>query len=164
MRTPKRKVTLAILAVIFWLAAPFVEAVFYAAEQSRGAYPVDSDSIAIPIFQFFTGWLVLSPFVAIFLWRVLRSYPGSVPFLAFNRKHPFLGVLYWVATMTWLISSFMFGLQSVLAAHWTDVAYQLFGCYLALCFNGVLQADSRHPSAPNLSFERDTQKMARPSI
>jgi hypothetical protein len=149
MRTPKRKIALVISAVIFWLAAPFVEAVFYAAEQSHGAYSVDSDSISIPIFQFFIGWLVFSPFVVLFVWRVLRSYPGSVQFFAFNRKRQFLAGLFWVATVVWLISSFVFGLQSVRAEHWTDVAYQLFGCYLALCFNGVLQADGRHLSAPN---------------
>ena len=65
MRTPKQKITLAILAALYWLAAPFIEVVFYSIELSRGIYLVNADSIAVPIFQFSIGWLIFSPFVVV---------------------------------------------------------------------------------------------------
>lgn len=139
MRTPERKRNLIGLAISFWFTTPFVEAIYYYTEQSRGAYPVDADSISIPIFQFLIGWLAVSPFVALFVWWSLRSYPGSVSFFTFNFQLKILGGLSWLATVALLASSIRFGLQSFNAAHWTDVAAVLLECYLALCINGVLQ-------------------------
>lgn len=156
MRTPERKRTLVSLAVLFWLTTPFVEAVYYSNEQSRGAYPVNADSISIPIFQFLMGWLVFSPFVVLFVWWALRSYPGSVPFLAFNHQLKTLGVLSWLATTFLLSKSIMFGLKSVNTAHWMDVASVLLECYLAFCFNGVLQAKGRYVSTPDTACQMES--------
>jgi len=162
IHSPRRKSTLVILAALYWLAAPFVEAVYYSIEQFRGAYPVNADSISIPIFQFFVGWLIFSPMVALLIWWTLRSYPGSVPFLAFHRHRPIWGGLLWAATGAWLTFSLMFAGQSVLSAHWLDAIYQLASCYLALCFNGVLQAGGRNTSAPNHSLNSDAPTSGAP--
>jgi hypothetical protein len=70
-RTPNRKLTLWIFALLYLLVQPVVEAIYYITNQSRGAYPVNADSIAIPIFQFTFGWLIT--FTTVYRLHLVRA-------------------------------------------------------------------------------------------
>jgi hypothetical protein len=137
-RTPKAKRTVWLLAVVSILAEPIVEVVYYTTNLRRGAYPVNADSIAIPIYQFTFGWLVTLPVVLAFVWFVLRDYPGSVSFLAYNTERPVWSFL-WSAVLLLLVASYVwFAVQSITRGFPLDVAAALLSIYLLLCFRSSI--------------------------
>lgn len=140
MLTPSKKINLILLSAAYWLAEPFVEYIFYTTELSRGSFPVDADSISIPIIQFTSGWVITAPFIGIFVWWSTRHYPGGVPVLGLNQKFPIFGAIFWLLTSLYIILELIFIVQSIIRIQPIDVLHSLFGCYLALMYNGVLQA------------------------
>lgn len=139
MYTPRKKSTLIILSVCYWMAAPIVEIIFYVTKQSRNMYSSDSDIIAIPILQFIIIWLIASPFVVLFVRWALKFYSSKVPFLSFNHQHPFLGAIFWILTFICLVFNFISVMNNAHNRQFVDVFYEILGCYIALCFNGTIQ-------------------------
>jgi hypothetical protein len=77
------------LAAVLYLTAPIVERFYYSTELARGSYPVNADSIGLPIGLFTIVWLIGLPVAAALIWFVLRSYPGSVSVFGFNAARPY---------------------------------------------------------------------------
>src|SRR4030095_5993529 len=138
LHTPKRKVVLWVLALVSLMAEPVVEAVYYRTSLGRGMFPTNADSIAIPIAQFFVGWLVTLPLVLAFIWFALREYPGSVSFFTFNANRPIWSTV-WSALLGLVAASFsLFAIQSALRLYPLDVVDSLLSTYLVLCFRSSL--------------------------
>lgn len=131
MKTPKNRRTLGIFILLTWLAAPVVETAYYNIELSRGTFPLDADSISIPIFQFLIGWLIASPFIAGISYWVLKHYTPSVPITTWNKKRPI-----WTSFITGLFFVFLllegkFLVKSMIGFNILDVVYTVVLIFLA---------------------------------
>jgi hypothetical protein len=120
-KTPENKSSVAILAGLLYLTAPIVEWVFYSTELARGTFPVNADSISIPLFGFMVVWLIGAPEAVLIVWFVLRSYPGRVPLFGINRNRPIWSFV-WSAVFVFLVYKLLsFDFQSVFRANPLDV-------------------------------------------
>lgn len=138
MQTPRMKRTVWLLTLLSVFAQPFVEFVYYSTNLDRGAYPVDADSISIPLFQLAFGWLVTLPAVLAFVWFALRDYPGSVSFIAHNSRRPIWSFV-WSLVLLLLAASYVwFAFQSIMRGFPLDVAAALLSTYLVLCFRSSI--------------------------
>jgi hypothetical protein len=155
MLLPRSRGIFWLVIAIWWLAAPFVEGVFYTEELRRGAYPTDADSISIPIIQHALGWLMVTPILAAVLVWASRPFPSTYSLFHLNRKLVSLGVISWAITALFVGSELWFVQRSVVSDHWLDAVYSLASCYVALVVNALLQSKSswRKPSNPLLNTD-----------
>jgi len=77
--TPKHRATLWIIANLALLTFIPSSALYYTRMLNAGAYPVDADSISIPILEVAVSVLVLLVPLNVIFWLHLRRYPGRVP-------------------------------------------------------------------------------------
>src|SRR6266576_2083563 len=79
LASPKHRASLWVLANICWIAVIPAAALYFDRQLRRGAYPVDADSIGLPIIGI-AMWVValLLPLNLVW-WFLLRRYPGRVP-------------------------------------------------------------------------------------
>ena len=76
--TPKHRATLWVLANVAWVAVAPAAALYYSRQLRHGAYPVDADSIGLPIVGI-AMWVVILLLPLNFVWWfLLRRDPGSV--------------------------------------------------------------------------------------
>ena len=137
-RTPKSRTSVAVLAAVLYLTAPFVEWVYYSAELARGSYPVSADSIGLPIGLVTIAWLIGLPLAAALIWVTLRSYPGSVSLLGFNAARPYWSAVWSVLFAYLVFQSIFFCVQSVSLGHPLDVAQSGLIAYLFLCLRSSI--------------------------
>jgi len=142
LNTPSKKIYLILLTVAYWVVTPFLEAYSVQTEFARHGihlwnYKTLSVHISRDILQ---SWLYASPFLWLFAWWALRKYPGRVFLFSFNNERPIFGGFFWFLTLAHIITSLIFALQSIERVHPIDVVDSLFGCYLNLLYNAVLQA------------------------
>jgi hypothetical protein len=78
LTTPKHRATLWVLANITWVAVAPAAALYYEPQQRGGAYPVDADSIGLPIVGIAIWVIVLLLPLNFACWFLLRRYPGRV--------------------------------------------------------------------------------------
>lgn len=76
--TPKHRATLWILANAAWIAASPAAALYFDRQLRKGAYPVDADSIGLPIMGIAVWVIVLLLPLNFAWWFLLRRYPGRV--------------------------------------------------------------------------------------
>lgn len=133
LHTPRKSLSLILLAAFLYLTAPLVEWWYYAAELERGSFPVNADSIAIPLFQFTFGWLTGAPVAAFLIWFCVRDYQGNHSLFGFNRKR-LIWSLIWTVAFGWLFVSNLidFG-QSICAGQPFDAIQNILCAYLVLC-------------------------------
>jgi hypothetical protein len=79
LTTPRHRATLWLLANAAWIAVAPAAALYFFRQQARGAYPVDADSIGLPIVGIGI-WVVTLILPLNVLWFfLLKKYPGPVP-------------------------------------------------------------------------------------
>jgi hypothetical protein len=83
--TPKHRATLWVAANILLIAVVPAAACYFDRELRAGSYPVDADSIGIPIVGLAMNVLTLLLPLNIGCWLLLRRYPGKVPLSASAR-------------------------------------------------------------------------------
>jgi hypothetical protein len=76
--TPRHRATLWILANTAWIALSPAVALYFDRQQRKGAYPVDADSIGLPIMGIAVWVIVLLLPLNLGWWFLLRRYPGRV--------------------------------------------------------------------------------------
>lgn len=84
------------LWVVLWIARLFSVPLYYIRTQALGYYPVHADSIGIPIAGNVIITLLIGPFIAWFLWVLLRGSPGDRSWFAWCRPRP-------VASLAWTL-------------------------------------------------------------
>jgi len=78
LTTPKHRATLWVLANVAWIAVAPAAALYYDRQLRHGAYPVNADSIGLPIVGI-AMWVVVLLLPLNFVWWFLtRRYPGRV--------------------------------------------------------------------------------------
>jgi hypothetical protein len=107
------------MAAALFLTAPAVVAGYYYVELERGSFPVDADSIGIPIFWFVTVLIVTAPITWGFIWLCVRRYPGSVSLGVWNRRRP-LWALAWTIVVSAIIAMFL------ILTPWRNATYHPF--------------------------------------
>jgi hypothetical protein len=88
LRIPAARWQTVSVVIFLLLTAPLVEAASYWSALQRGVFPPEADSIAIPIFHFTAGLLLVSPFFLLILWASTRRYPGQEPLMTWARRAP----------------------------------------------------------------------------
>ena len=78
LATPKHRASLWVLANICWITVVPATALYFDRQLRRGAYPVDADSIGIPILGIATWVVTLLLPINFVWWFLLRRYPGRV--------------------------------------------------------------------------------------
>jgi hypothetical protein len=76
--TPKNRATLWVFANVGWIAVAPAAALYFERQQRNGAYPVDADSIGLPIMGIAVWVLALLVPLNFTWWFLLRRYPGRV--------------------------------------------------------------------------------------
>jgi hypothetical protein len=79
LTTPKHRASLWIVTNAAWVAVVPAAALYFDRQLRRGAYPVDADSIGIPIVGIAMWVTVLLLPLNVVWWLLLRRYPGRVP-------------------------------------------------------------------------------------
>ena len=78
LTSPKHRAVLWLLANVSWIAAVPAAVLYFSRQQAQGAYPVDADSIGIPIAGV-AMWVVILILPLNLMWFfLLRHYPGRV--------------------------------------------------------------------------------------
>jgi hypothetical protein len=77
--TPKRRAVLWSLANISLMSVVPAAVIYFSRELNAGAYPVDADSISIPIIGIAMRVAILVIPLNGLCWLLLRGYPGAVP-------------------------------------------------------------------------------------
>lgn len=95
---PKHKATLLLLTIVLYLVDPLLVIQHYETWLAAGAFPVESDSIIIPIARFLFGRIIIAPFLIALLWLSLKDYKGQTHFFGFNRNR-FLWSSVWTVTL-----------------------------------------------------------------
>jgi hypothetical protein len=67
---------------------PVFSYLHYSWNLKMGAYPTNADSIGIPIYDEFIGWLVFAPIALIGLWWAVWKAPGPRSIWEWNNKRP----------------------------------------------------------------------------
>ncbi|SRR6266404_1566890 len=148
----------ALLVLAWWIANPFVEAMYYKTELGRGAYPPNADSIAIPIARFVLSWLLLTPLVAWTVWWVLRRAPGRFSWLAFDHGRRVWSATWSVAFGLFALSELQFALASTARNHPEDVMEALIAALAAMALRAGFCAP-RFEMAPTPSSHETTGKI-----
>ncbi len=76
--TSKHRATLWVLANVSWIAVSPAAALYFDRQQRNGAYPVEADSIGLPIMGIAVWVIVLLLPLNLVWWFLLRQYPGRV--------------------------------------------------------------------------------------
>jgi hypothetical protein len=76
--TPKHRATLWAFANVAWIAVSPASALYFDRQQRNGAYPLDADSIGLPIMGIAVWVIILLLPLNFAWWSLLRKYPGRV--------------------------------------------------------------------------------------
>jgi hypothetical protein len=94
VRTPRSRWSLLLGLLLAYCATPLAVASYYSTELRRGAYPVEADSIGIPIYQSVFVLLTMIPVVFIAGWMAVRNYRPSAVLWAWAPSRP-LAAAFW---------------------------------------------------------------------
>ena len=137
-QTPDKKWKMILISVIGYLMWPISEYIWYSHAQKQGEFPVNADTISIPLFQSFFGWLLLLPFYGLVVWLSIRKYSGNINiFVWLKNKH--LWTIFW--TMFWsIIVIFEFSelFRSIGNTTYIDILFWVIQIWLAISFRALL--------------------------
>ena len=144
--TPKHRVVLWVAANLSLVALVPAAVMYFSRELKAGAYPVDADSIGIPIMGTLMSVLGLLLPVNIACWLLLRRYPGKVA-LKISAKDLRVGPRV-VAGL-----GLAFGALCAVTGVWSAVerapefaAVYLLWCYVTLAIRAAFVASNRAKS------------------
>src|SRR5260370_35709180 len=96
IRTPAKRWQYLLLVNLLWFLIIPTAILYYSRRLDEGAYPVDADSIGIPIVETAIAVFAAVPFLNILLWITSRQYPGSVSVVGYTGNR---GRRYWIWTV-----------------------------------------------------------------
>lgn len=87
-KTPKDKLNLLVWTVLLYITAPFFEWINLESGLASGEFPVNADSIGLPLGLFIISWILFAPFVGVFTFWVLSKYVPQSALFGFNFNRP----------------------------------------------------------------------------
>ena len=138
LKTPKEWISLGTAGTLLVALQPAFSFLHYFWSLRMGAYPVNSDSIGIPIYNEFLSWLIVAPIALCGIWWAVWDYHDAKLIFGWNRKRPTWS-LFWTVLSTILIVGTV--LELTYALSWMNlpsiINLSLWIC-LFLCLRAVV--------------------------
>ncbi len=93
-RTPKNRPTILALGIAFYILDPIADHIYYRVGLRMHQFPTNADSIGLPLWWSWQGWLLLAPVFAMLLALAVLTYSGGRSFWFFDRAR-FAWSLFW---------------------------------------------------------------------
>lgn len=138
LETPRRWLFLGIAGTLLILTQPVFSVLRYYWNLQTGAYPVNADSIGIPIYYEFISWMILAPVALCGLWWAVWKYPNARPVFGWNRQRPIWNV-FWTILFTLLIAACALEVPHALRrANLPAIINVILWIFLFLCLRAVV--------------------------
>lgn len=147
LNTPKHRATLWILADVAWIAISPAAALYFGRQQRNGAYPLDADSIGLPIVGIALWVLVLSLPLNFFWWFLLRDYPGKVSLLTSGKEIKTGPVALGMLGLAFAISCFAASVWAIVGNAVEVVPVFLMWSYVTLAMRAAYLGAHSRPQA-----------------
>jgi hypothetical protein len=131
-RTPKRRAPFFAYILLVVLAQPLVVTWYYQETLHRGWYPVEGDSISLPIFANFLAWSLALPLVGWMLVWLWRRYEPSVSLFVTRSSSRLRSMGYSVLAIAVGLCAGLWFAEGVREALWLVASYAL------VCFHAAL--------------------------
>ena len=148
--TPKHRIVLWGAANVCLIATVPAAMIYYSRELNAGAYPVDADSISIPIIGIAMRLAILIIPLNALCWLLLRGYPGAVPLTTSSK-----GLKFGLRLIADLC--LVFAAACAVAAAWyaIDLAPEfalvfLLWCYITIAIRAAFLGSARPNSATKI--------------
>jgi hypothetical protein len=145
--TPQSRKTVLVIAAVLFLTAPLVVAQYYYAELQRGSFPIEADSIGIPIFSFIVTLIVTAPITWGVVCLCARCYPGAVSLSTWNGNRLGWSVFWTLAIVGAALVFLLLTPWSGAARHPLLIAHVLVDLYFLLVLRSGLVAQQGGLSA-----------------
>lgn len=152
--TPKSRKTVLFTAAALFVTVPLVVAQYYYAELRHESFPIEADSIGLPIFGFVVVLLATAPVTWAVVGLCAHRYPGAVSLATWNRERP-LWSAFWTCAFTAAALVFLLLTPwSGAARHPFLIAHVLIDLYFLLVLRSglVAQVGSVAPLTPDGKF------------
>jgi hypothetical protein len=140
VRTPRSKWSLLLGLLLAYCATPLAVASYYLTELRRGAYPVEADSIGIPIFQSVVVLLTMTPLVFIAGWMAVRNYRSSAVLWAWAPSRPVAAALWTTFLGAVALAQGVMALGLAQTAHGLPAMYAIASAYMSLLLRASIVA------------------------
>jgi hypothetical protein len=148
LATPKSRAILWLVANVPWIAIAPAAALYFYRQLQRGAYPMEADSIGLPIVGIAMWGLVLLLPLNFIWWLLLRRYPGSVPLSSSNKvtaaNAKVIGAVGVICAIVWGVA----GVLAVLENVWEITPVFFFWSYITLAMRAAYITAQRKPDCP----------------
>ena len=148
LATPKHRASLWVLANVAWIAVAPAAALYFDRQLQHGAYPVEADSIGLPIVGIAMWVLVLLAPLNFTWWWLLRRYPGSVPLSLSNQESAahakVIGVVGVICAIVWGVA----GLLAAVENAWEITPVLFVWSYITLAMRAAYITPKRKPDCP----------------
>jgi hypothetical protein len=145
--SPKHRASLWILANASWIAVVPAAALYFNRQLLRGAYPVDADSIGLPIVGIAMWVIALLVPLNLVWWFLLRRYPGRVPLRTLGQGLPARSQIIGVLGLICAASCAVAAIVAVADNAWEITPVLLAWSYITLAMRASYLTAGRHPSA-----------------
>ena len=140
VRTPRSKWLLLLGLLLAYGATPLAVASYYSTELRRGAYPVEADSIGIPIYQSIVFLLTMTPVVVIAGWMAVRNYRPSASLWAWAPSRPVAATLWTTFLGATALAEMVLAVALAQTAHALPAMHALVSAYIALLLRASIVA------------------------
>jgi hypothetical protein len=125
--SPTTKRRFIVYGITLYLLIPFVVTANVTINQRLEMYPIDADSISIPIFYSLFATVALSPVFVLFMYLGARKYKGRVSLLEWGfRKLYFIGLALVIMPMAFtvlVIYETAITYHFIMLIHWLLILY-----------------------------------------
>lgn len=142
--TPRSRKSVLVIAAVLFATAPLVVAQYYYGELQRGTFPIDRDSIGIPIFQFVIVLVMTAPISWGVVWICANRYPGAVSFGVWNNKRPLWSAFWTIALVGVAIAFLLLTPWSTAVRHPLLIAHVLIDFYFLLVLRSGVVGQAKH--------------------
>jgi hypothetical protein len=149
-----KRTQITVLIAVWWIAQPLLEVRFYQRELQRGAFPVNADSIGIPIAAFVLGWLIVTPVIVWVVWWIACRAPHRFSWLEFDTSRPTWCVVWTVILPVFAIAELSGMIESIRTLYLLDVLMSGAGAASAMAARAALCA---RPSLATTPKPRDVK-------
>lgn len=103
----------------------------------KGEFPVEADSIGLPMGLYLIVWLFGILLVALVIWAIFRSRTDGKSLLAINHDRPLINILVGLVTVFLVSWNIFYILESMFDLDPVNLVYASFEIYLFLCLRVV---------------------------
>lgn len=137
LRTLPKKWQYVASAIIIYLIWPINEVIYQFENLRRGLYPVNSDSISIPVFKYITFWILFIPIYVIFIRIGYKKYKSGVYFFSSLVLKP-LPILISLLSLVFIALMFDEIYWAILKRHYFSIINAILQIWLCLYIRALL--------------------------